>query len=96
MCSTSYTYEGGLVKPVTDPTGNTTYLEYGDPNVNNPTRVPDPKGGETLIQYDVAGNVTDVWVPGESHSAHMTYNFMGLVETVTNQLDATAEFDYKI
>jgi YD repeat-containing protein len=62
--------------------------------VNKPTRVLDAKGGETLIEYDALGNVTDVWEPGASYSAHMTYNAMGLVNTVTNQEDEETLFDY--
>jgi RHS repeat-associated protein len=91
--TTAYTYQGGLVNSVTDPAGNETYYEYGDPNVPKPTLVRDALGNETQMAYDANGNITDMWLPGESVPVHMTYN-RGLLTSVTSAIGNTTTFDY--
>jgi RHS repeat-associated protein len=92
--STSYTYDNGLVNSVTDPAGNITYYEYGLANIPQPTLIRDALQNETVFTYDANGNVTSILEPGQSTATGITYNSVGLVNTVTNALSNTVSFDY--
>ncbi|MEM6468299.1 MAG: putative Ig domain-containing protein [Planctomycetota bacterium] len=92
----------GNVTEETDPFGNVTFREYGDPN--NPdleTRMIDRRGFITDREYDSRGNVTRIMEVGTQSDpftqpivTEFTYDSGNRVSSITNAQGATTAFTY--
>lgn len=94
--------ERGNVLEETDPLGNTTYREYGDPrNPDLETRIIDRRGMITDREYDASGNLTRIVEKGSDGApldppivTAFTYDEDNSVTSITNALNHTTLFEY--
>ncbi|MCC7333737.1 MAG: putative Ig domain-containing protein [Pirellulaceae bacterium] len=92
----------GNVLEETDPQGNVTYREYGDPNhPDMETRIIDRRGMVTDRSYDPRGNLAELVERGQRDNpldqpvvTRFTYNSQDDVASITNAAGATTRFVY--
>ncbi|KQQ65350.1 DUF6531 domain-containing protein [Microbacterium sp. Leaf320] len=100
--STTYAYDkAARLVTATDPLGATTTYAYD--KAGRQTATTDPVGETTRFGYDPAGQlirVTEGYAQGEADAAdtnvvtEYAYTATGLLETITNPLDAVTTFTY--
>lgn len=83
---------GNMLTFIDQTLGGTTALTY-DPNFSNITQITDPLSGQTIIQYDLKGNPTQL-TTAVGRVLNATYQGNGLLTSLTDTLGTVATVTY--